>query len=149
MARGRLFHGWKIVGAGLVVQAMQSTFLQQAYGTYSVVLKAEFGWSNTLFSVGYSLNRLESGLLGPLHGWALDRFGIRRVMRLGAVLMAIGFLLLSQLNSRLTFLAFFLVTAVGASLCGFLTVVTATVRWFERRRSRALSISQSGFAIGG
>ena len=123
--------------------------LNQAYGNYTVVLKREFGWSSTMFSLGWSLIRLESGLLGPAHGWALDRFGVRRVMRFGVVVMAIGFGLLSTVRTPVEFIGYFVLTAIGASLCGFLTVVTTTVRWFNRKRSTALALTQGGFALGG
>ena len=46
-------------------------------------------------------------------------------------------------------LAAFLVMAVGASFAGILSMMTILVNWFERRRARALSITMSGFAIGG
>ena len=143
------FRGWKVVRAGLAVQTLQGGLMQQAYGTYAVALKAEFGWSSTVLSAAYSLNRLESGLLGPLHGWALQRFGVRRVMQVGTVIMAVGLMLFSQIQGVGQFFGFYLLAAIGASLSGFLTVVTATVQWFERKRSTALAISQAGFAVGG
>jgi MFS family permease len=147
--RRRRFWGWNVVGAGLAVQTIQGGLMQQAYGTYAVALKEEFGWSSTMLSAGYSLNRLESGLLGPAHGWALKRFGPRAVMQFGTVVMALGLILFSRLQSPTQFFGFYLIAAVGASLAGFLTVVTATVQWFERKRATALAISQSGFAVGG
>lgn len=148
--RGRTpFHGWKVVRAGLAVQTLQGSLMQQSYGSYAVVLKAEFGWSSTLLSAAYSLNRLESGLLGPVHGWALQRYGVKRVMQFGTVIMSIGLMLFSQLQDASQFFIFYLIAAIGASLSGFLTVVTATVQWFERKRSTALAISQAGFAVGG
>jgi len=70
-------------------------------------------------------------------------------MRVGAVLAALGFLALSQVDTPTQFVAVMLFTTVGMTLMGFLTVTTATVRWFERKRARALSIQTMGFAIGG
>lgn len=148
LATGRKFWGWRVVSAALVVQTLQGGLMQQAFGSYAVALKREFGWSSTTFSAAYSLNRLESGL-GPLQGWALQRFGVKPMMRIGAVVMAIGLVLFSQLQSRGQFFGFYVIAAIGASLCGFLSVVTATVQWFDRKRSMALAIAQSGFAIGG
>lgn len=147
--RRRVFHGWKLVGAGGAIQALQSGLMNQAFGNYVVLLERDFGWSKTMFSAAYSLTRAESGLLGPAQGWALDRFGTRRVMQLGVVIMTAGFLLLSQIQNATHFFAAYLVMAVGASLSGFLSITTATVRWSERKRARALSLSGTGFAIGG
>lgn len=144
-----LFHGWKVTISGAVILALQSTLVLQAFGSYAVVLQERFGWSRTTFSIAYSFNRAESGLLGPLHGWAVQRFGTRRVIRLGAVIVTLGFLWFSQISSPLWFVVSFFVIAVGASFAGFLTVTSETVRWFERRRSKALSLLTLGIATGG
>ena len=146
---GRLFHGWKVAISGAVILALQSTLVLQAFGSYAVVLQDRFGWSKTTFSIAYSFNRAESGLLGPLHGWAVQRFGTRRVIRLGAVILMIGFVWFSQISSPLWFVVSFFVIAVGASFSGWLTVTSETVRWFESKRSRALSILGLGIAAGG
>ena len=149
MRRPKIFRGWKVVGAGGAIQALQSAVLMQGFQHFAVLLEQDFGWSKTQLASVFSLNRVESGLLGPLHGWALDRWGPKRVMRMGAVIMGIGFFLFSRMQTLVEFFAYFVIIAVGASLSGFLTVTTATVRWFERRRARALALSSAGFAIGG
>lgn len=145
----RAFFGWRIAGAGAVILTLQSALVLQAFGTYAVILQERFGWSRTTISIAYSFNRAESGLLGPLHGWALHRFGSRRVMRVGAVIVTIGFVSFSQVSTPVQYVVSFFVIAVGASLSGFLTVNTEIVRWFERRRTRALSLASVGFAAGG
>mgnify|MGYP002629393652 CR=1 FL=1 len=147
--RRRVFHGWKIVAGGALLQALQSGLIIQAYGNYAVVLERQFGWSKTVLAAGYSLNRAESSLLGLPQGWALTRFGAKRVMRVGIVMLSFGFVLFSRINAPWHFFTALGVMAVGASLSGFLSVVTATVRWFENRRARALSFSSLGFAAGG
>lgn len=129
--------------------ALQSALILQAFGNYAVILQERFGWSKTTISVAYSFNRAESGLLGPIHGWALHRFGSRKVMRLGAVIVMVGFVWFSQVSDPVQFVASFFVIAIGAGLSGFLTVNTEIVRWFERKRTRALSLTSMGLAAGG
>ena len=143
------FWGWRIVFSGAVVQMLVAGLVQHAYTNYSVLLREEFGWSTTLIAFGFAMNRLESGLLGPIQGWMLDRFGPRFVMRVGAVVMWIGLLLFSTLQNAPQFFVYYFIVAVGASLAGFITVVTAVVNWFERRRSTALALAQAGFPLGG
>ncbi len=149
MGRKPLFHGWKLVGAGAAIQALQSGLMTQAFGNYAVLLERQFGWSKTNFSLAFSLMRAESGLLGPAQGWALSRYGTQPVMRVGVVLMGLGLVGFSQIQSLLHFFAALGLTAVGASLAGFLSITSATVGWFERKRAKALSLSGTGFAIGG
>lgn len=147
--RKNLFYGWKLVAAGSAIQALQSGLMIQAFGNYAVLLERQFGWSKTQLSTGFSLMRAESGLLGPAQGWAIDRYGTKLVMQVGVVIMAVGFLSLSQIQALWQFFAALTLTAVGASLSGFLSITSATVAWFERNRAKALSLSGTGFAIGG
>ncbi|MGH1490527.1 MAG: hypothetical protein ACRBK7_14250, partial [Acidimicrobiales bacterium] len=91
MGSGRkTFHGWKMVGGGAAIQALHSGLLTQAFGSYAVLLERDYGWSKTHFSAAFSLMRAESGLLGPLQGWALDKFGTRLIMRVGVIVMGLG-----------------------------------------------------------
>jgi len=143
------FFGWRIVAAGAAIQAMQSGLFMQAFGSYSVLLRDDFGWSRTTLSVAFAMTRAESGMLGPIQGWMIDRFGPRRIMQFGIVMMAGGFMLFSTIQNLPQFFFFYFLMALGASLGGFLSVTTALVNWFQRYRSRALATSQTGFAIGG
>lgn len=148
-ARPRLFHGWKVVSAGAVMLTLQSALILQAFGNYAVILREQFGWSTTTISIAYSSNRSESGLLGPIQGWALNRFGSRAVMRFGALVALIGFVWFSRMNTPVEFVISFFLISAGAGFAGFITVVTETVHWFERKRAMALSLSSGGFALGG
>ncbi|MDA0350636.1 MAG: MFS transporter [Chloroflexi bacterium] len=143
------FYGWRIVGAGAAIQAMQSGLFMQAFGSYSVLLRDQFGWSTTTLSIAFAMTRAESGMLGPLQGWMIDRFGPRRIMQIGILMMGGGFMLFATLDSLVEFFGFYFLMSLGASLGGFLSVTTALVNWFQRFRSRALAVSQTGFAIGG
>ena len=147
--RRRIFYGWLIVGAGFGVQALIGGLLFHAYGSYVVLLGRDFGWSRTMLSAAFSLARVEDGLLGPVQGWMVDRFGPRVVMRVGCVLFGVAFMLFSRIDSVATFYAAFILMAVGAALAGFLSVTTAIVNWFNRRRSLAIGLSMIGFAAGG
>lgn len=147
-ARG-LFYGWWIVAGGVGIQIIIAAALNQSYGAYVVVLQQQFGWNKTAFSAAYAIQQMESGLLGPLQGWLLDRFGPRRVMRVGIVLLGSGFIFFSTIDSLLGFYVAFLILAVGSGLAGFMSITTTIVNWFERRRATALGIMQTGGAIGG
>lgn len=147
--RPGLFHGWKIVGSGASLIALQSALILQAFGNYAVIFEERYGWSKTSISVAYSFNRAESGLLGPIHGWTLDRFGSKRMMRVGAVIVFFGFFAFSQIQSATQLIGAFFLVAVGSSLSGFMTVVTETVKWFERKRARALAWASMGLVGGG
>ena len=145
----RPFYGWWMVGAAIVLQALPAGLLQQSFGAYVVLLERDFGWSRTTLSGAFSIVRVEEGLLGPLQGWMIDRFGPRNVMRIGTIIFAAGFFFFGNINSVLGFYLAFMVMAVGASLAGFLSITTAIVNWFDRKRSMAMGIALLGTAVGG
>ncbi len=96
-----------------------------------------------------SLSRLESGILGPLEGYLIQRFGPQRVMFLGYIVFAGGFVLLSQSNHIVLFYVSIMVMALGSGLGGFAAVVAAINNWFRRNRSKAFGISMLGLGLGG
>jgi sugar phosphate permease len=113
------------------------------------VLSEENGWSKTALGAGAALQSLEGALLGPLLGWLVDRFGPRLLVQAGIVLLSLGFLLFSQLQTLGDFYVAVLVISVGASLSGYFPFSVALVHWFEKRRARALSFMSLGLALGG
>jgi MFS family permease len=147
-ARRRIFFGWQLVAAGFVIQILHSSLLFLSQGAYLIELQAAFGWSRSSISAAFSLLRLESGLLGPLQGWMIDRYGPRPVMRVGALMFGLGFIALGQIHSLWQFYVALAVIAIGSSLGGFLTIHTAIAHWFNRKRARAMSIGSAGFALG-
>jgi sugar phosphate permease len=78
-----------------------------------------------------------------------DRFGPRVLIRTGVIFFGVGFMLLSRINSPVTFFLTFFMMAIGSSLMGSLPIGVALVSWFRRRRAMALGISATGMSTGG
>ena len=146
---GRVFHGWWLVLAAAGIQFLSGLLFMHSVGAYVVALQREFGWSSMLVSAAFALTRAESGLLGPLQGYLVDRFGPRLVLRVGLALFAGGFLLFAATDSVLLFYVSWALIAAGSSLGGFATLTVAIVHWFDRHRAKAVAVSQLGFSVGG
>lgn len=145
----RGFHGWKVSLAGATIWAFQGMIWVQGFGNLAVVLRDQFGWSKTFFSAAFAITRAEGAILGVPLGVALKRYNLGTIMRIGAVLQLVGFIAISQIDTQTGFLTAMVLMAAGATLAGFLTITAATVAWFERKRSQALSLGSMGFAVGG
>ncbi|HZO03799.1 MAG TPA: MFS transporter [Burkholderiales bacterium] len=145
----KIFYGWYMVGAAVGLQFLQAGLVTQAFGAYLAVLADEQGWSKTALSGAAALQQMEVALLGPVLGWAIDRFGPKAFVRSGVVVFGLGLCLLSQVESLPTFYGAFIVIALGSSLCGFFPLNVALIHWFERKRARALSSMSIGLAFGG
>ncbi len=140
---------WASVIGGSCVQVLISAALTQSYGGYVVTIRQETGWSNTTLASGYALLRLESNLLGPVQGWITDRWGPRRVMTWGIVMLGIGFMLFSRIQTPTQFFAAFVVMAVGTSFAGWTTLAVSIVRMFRTGRSLPMSVAKFGMGLGG
>ena len=121
----------------------------QAFGAYVAVLSEERGWSKTTLSGAAALQSVEGALLGPAMGWLVDRFGARALVHIGVVLMGLGFLALSQIDSVGGFYGAIILIALGTTCAGYFPLTITVVHWFQRLRARALSLMGLGLAIGG
>lgn len=112
-------------------------------------LEREFGWSKATLAAARSLMQIENGLMGPIEGILIDRFGPRIVMTAGTFIFGLGLVLVSLINSVWSYYLVFIVVAVGTSFGGFLVMSTAINNWFRRKRTIAMSIAQTGLGVGG
>lgn len=148
-SQNKLYYGWYIVGAGLIIQLLGASLMHHALGAYALTITRDLGWSRTALSGGFSLARFESGLLGPGQGWLIDKYGPRSILRWGLVSFGLGFIAFSQITELWHFYIIFTVIAIGSSLGGFMSVTVAVVSWFDQKRAKALAMAQLGFSIGG
>ena len=117
---------------------------------YFPSFEREFGWSRTAISGAFSLARVESGLLGPAEGYMTNRLGPKRVMYVGIVICALGFVGLSAVTSLPMLYASIVLGIVLGSSIGFyipISVVVATL--FRARRSLAFGIFRMGPGLSG
>ena len=112
-------------------------------------LTAEFGWSRAAVSVGFSLRTEVGGVAAPLVGVLVDRVGVRRLTAAGIVIVAIGFVLLSRIESLTGFYVAIFIIAVGMSATGGANAATIIAKWFRRYRGRALGLMTFGGGMGG
>jgi MFS family permease len=143
------FHGWRIVAAAGGLQFLISGLMIHSFGAYVAVLRDSEGWSKTALAGVAAMQQLEAALLGPLQGWIADRHGARIMVRAGVVLFAAGLMLLGSATSLPMFYGIYLLIALGMGLAGFFSLSIVVVNWFERHRSRALSLVLFGMVAGG
>ena len=145
----KFFYGWYIVSAGFSIQLLIGSLMIHSFTAYFPLLEAQFGWSRATLSGAFALSRAESGLLGPLQGWLIEKYGPRMMAVFGMCLFGIGFILFSQIDSILGYYVTFFLMAAGSSIAGHLTVATAIFNWFNRKRGIAVGLSSTGFGLAG
>ncbi len=145
-----MFYGWRIVAVVFLTHFISVGLVFYSYGVFFKALTADFGGSRLGVAVGLAILNVVVGVLSPFVGRAIDRGPIRLIMCVGAVLMAVGFLVGSQIEALWQFyvvIGTFL--AVGTVLLGALSGSTLVANWFTERRGTALGVSGMGISLSG
>ncbi|MFC1930305.1 MFS transporter [Chloroflexota bacterium] len=145
----RVFYGWWIIGACILISVCTGGLIHYGFTAMLEPIVNEFGWSYAQISVAASIRGLETGLLAPLIGVLVDRWGPRKLMFSGAIVLGLALILLGRVTSLFTFYGVFILIAMATSTSSHTVTMTAVTNWFKKRRSFALGILASGFGLGG
>lgn len=148
-SRTGFFFGWWVVFASAAIVFLTGGTFVYGFGALFDPLVEEFGWSRAATSFAFSLRTEVGGLAAPLVGFLVDRVGSRRLMTGGVVLVALGFLLLSRVQTLWAFYGAVAVIAVGMSAAGGPVGMVAIAHWFRRQRGRALAMMTMGAGASG
>src|SRR5215471_2761010 len=75
------YYGWRVVlAASFGVMAGFGSLFVYTFSIFVKPLAAEFGWSREGISGGFAIAAVTLGLISPLLGRWIDRFGPRRVI---------------------------------------------------------------------
>jgi MFS family permease len=123
--------------------------LNLAAGQFFAPLSERFGWTLPQLSATVAVNMLVWGLLQPVAGRFIDRFGPRLVMTVSAATMGVSYCLLATVTEFWQFLLLFgVATAVGFAGCGSMAASVLVSRWYVAGRPRALAASTMGINAG-
>jgi sugar phosphate permease len=145
----KIFFGWWLVAACMLIALYLAAVVFYGFTAFIEPMADELGWSYTKISLGASLRGLEGGLMAPLIGMLIDRWGPRRLIFAGGIILSIGLLLLSRTTTLVMFYTAFSVIAVGVGCCSMTALVTTVANWFKRRIGLASGIASCGFGLSG
>ena len=120
-----------------------------SFAVFLVALLREFGWSRSVLAGAFSLFTLVHGLAAYPIGWCCDRFGPRRPVLIGALLLAGGLLCDAVVTQPWHFyLAFGVLTSLGVATAGWVPAVVIVQRWYPQRMGTMLGFTSAGIGVG-
>ena len=146
----KVFYGWWVVAATCAVNAIGGGVYFYGFSVFFLPIKAALNLSSASTSLIFSLSRAEGAVEGPIAGYLIDKFGPRIMLTIGAIIVAIGYILLSQVNSFLWFLTIYLgiiSLAFNATFSG--STMAVVNNWFIRRKGLAMAVSIAAYSLGG
>lgn len=124
--------------------------IRSTFGVFLQPISTDLGWSREIFAFTIALQNLFWGFAQPFAGMIADRFGSARVIVGGALLFAVGTLIMGYASSPIVaHLSAGILVGVGIAGCGFSIVLAAVGRSVaEEWRSMALGIASAGGSLG-
>src|SRR5215212_73134 len=114
-----------VVGAGCLI-ALITFGPRAAAGLFQLPMVAEYGWGREVFSLAIAIQNLLWGVGAPFAGAIADRFGMVRVLCAGALLYALGLVVMSQATSPgMMHLGAGVLIGFGLAGCSFNLVIGA------------------------
>lgn len=139
-----------IVVAGSAAILMIGTGTVYLLVTALKVIAVDFSWPRSIPSLAYSSSYIGGAFGSVVMGYWLDRRGLGGPAMLGAVMIGLGALLVSQIDAAWQL---FFIYAVMMGFCGIATlygpIIANITRWFDRRRGLALGITAAGQSTAG
>ena len=116
---------------------------------FYVALFQAFGWSRGVTATALSISVLVEGFSMPLAGSLVDRWGSRKTLVLGGLLLAVGLGFSSTVSSLWQLYVWVgVVTALGLGLMGMVPHVAIIARQFTKRRGLAMGVAWAGGGLG-
>jgi sugar phosphate permease len=143
-----VYYGWVVVG----VTAMTVLVAAGVRATPSVLihpLEQEFDWARASISIAASVGLLLYGVASPISGTLMDRYGPRRLMLVGIVIVGVSTLLSTTMTSLWHLhLLWGLFSGLGTGLAAAVLAATVATRWFVTRRGFVVGILGASVSAG-
>ena len=144
------YYGWRVVLAACFgVMAGFGSLFVYTFNVFVKPLSAAFGWNREAISLGFGLAAITLGVVSPLLGRWIDRFGPRRIILPCMTVYCCAIFSLAWLHAALWQ---FYLTCIVLGLVGngaaHLAYSRSISTWFQRRLGTALAFVMVGAGLG-
>ncbi len=144
--KSKLYYGWVVAIAGAVAVMAAANF-QYTFGVFVQPMIDKFGWTRAAISGSASVRSIAAGIASPLVGVLSDKYGPRKFILGGIILVGAGYLLASRITD-LWHLYILLSLFIGIGMVTlFIPTVSIVTRWFGGKATLANGVVMSGFGF--
>ena len=144
------YYGWRVaLAACLGVMAGFGSLFVYTFAVFVKPLSAEFAWNRAAISIGFGLAAVTLGLISPLLGRLIDRFGPRRIILPCMSVYCFAILSLALLRGKLwQFYVICVVLGLVGNGAAHLAYSRSISTWFQKRLGMALALVMVGAGLG-
>ncbi len=149
MPRAKIFYGWYILGACVVIELFGLGFGIFAITTvYPYIIDTFPTWSRTTVFAPTSVIILVVAAMSPLIGILIDRYPMRWVFCAGIIVQSIALYLFSMVQTPAQYLSVSALLGFGMSAVTILPNQVLVSRWFHERVGLVNGIVLAATALG-
>lgn len=144
----RFYYGWWVVAYAVICQMFLIGATLSSFGLYVVPVSTELHLSRADMNTVLVMMNLGGAVLAPFAGWIVDRYPLRRLLILGAIISGVGVAALGISHSILFSAILIAVLVTSGQTLATLPGSALIVRWFHAHRGRALTLGAFGLSLG-
>ncbi|TMM58611.1 MFS transporter [Maribacter algarum] len=139
--------GIAILGTILLIVTNGMTY--SGITIFDEAILSDFGWTKSELKLRDLINMVAASVILPFLGAVIDKYGVKKMMVLGLVLLAAMYYLYSYIQSAWHIYGIHLLLAFAVSGAGTLATVIMVSQRVVKRRGLALGIALAGTSLGG
>jgi MFS family permease len=140
-----ILYGWVVLAIAFITLILGFA-IRNTFSVFYPTIVEEFGWGRGDTALMFSFTIIIYGIVSPLAGGLMDRFGPRVVLPVGAFILGGGIALCSLATAQWHFYLFYgVMAATGLSLAGWAPLTAIVSNWFLNKRGLAFGILSTGF----
>jgi MFS transporter, OFA family, oxalate/formate antiporter len=146
----RVFYGWWIVLAAFLNLFFSVGILYYGFPVFYPSLVDSLGFTRSQLTQGFLIGFVIAALLfGVLAGVLIDRWGARRVIRIGIWFVGLSLILMGSMTRLWHYYVLCVTEVIGYVLTGPIPNQVLISNWFRVRRGRAMGYAYLGLGLGG
>lgn len=149
MVKRKVFYGWIVAAACMLVMSMSIGIVNNCFGLFIVPACTEMGFTRqamgttqTMLSLGYMIVALFSGVIFK------EKY-LRKLMCIGAVVMCASYAFFAVAKSLAAFYAIALVCSMAQATINLVPFSLIMTNWFNEKRGMAIGLVCAGSGLGG
>jgi predicted MFS family arabinose efflux permease len=120
-----------------------------SFGVFLRPMSEELGWGREVFSLSVAVQALCWGIAQPMAGIVADRYGTARVLGVGALFAAVGFLIRGLVFEADVFVLSGVLVGIGTGACSFPIVIVALGKVMPAdKRSFVMGLGTAAASLG-
>ncbi|MGG4198493.1 MFS transporter [Peribacillus frigoritolerans] len=147
-AKPTFYYGWVITVLAALMYGVKSGILLYGSGPIIDALIKEYGWSNSEVGIAFSLKSW-FGFLTPIVGYAIVKYGPRRVLWISGVVTAAATIMTAFATTPIQFMVTYGIgLAIGMVFTSFLSIFAIVNNWWVGKRGLHTGIVNGAAGIG-